>query len=144
MKSSGVQNLRPFKKLIRKALDAHSRHRDRHRPTGCSFALSDRVDYFDPQRWDELTAGHSVFLSRRYLRVLEVAGPPNVRQRYAMIFHGNQPLAAVAAQAITASADRVPKATPNKPIGKTLAHLEEQILVCDAISRAAAPAGGRP
>jgi hypothetical protein len=70
-----MRSIKPLKKLAGKALAAHSRHRNRHRPTGCSFALSERVNYLDSARWDELVAGHSVFLSRQYLQVLEEAGP---------------------------------------------------------------------
>src|SRR5262245_23364303 len=115
----------PIKKIVGKAIAAHSRHRARHQPTGCAFAISDRVDYLELGAWDDLVRGHSVFLSRQYLRVLEQAGPENVRQRYALIFQGKQPIAAVVAQAVTASAARVPKPMRHKPVVRTLERIEE-------------------
>ena len=125
-----MPSFRPVTNLVKKARAAHSRHRDRHRPTDFGFALADRVDYLDGAAWDSLTAQDSVFLSRRYLRVLEDCGPRNVRQRYALIFRGREAVAAVAAQAVSASAARVPKETPSKVVSSTLKHVDQQILVC--------------
>jgi hypothetical protein len=125
-----MPRFRPITNLVRKAREAHSRHRDRHRPTDFGFALADRVDYLDGQAWDSLTAQESVFLSRRYLRVLEDCGPRNIRQRYALVFRGPQAVAAVAAQAVSASVARVPKATPSKIVSSALKRVDQQILVC--------------
>jgi hypothetical protein len=111
-----MASFRPVTTLVKKARDAHSRHRDRHRPTGFGFALADRVDYLDGLAWDSLTAQDSVFLSRRYLRVLEDCGPRNVRQRYALVFRGRDAVAAVAAQAVSASAARLPKEAPSQVV----------------------------
>jgi hypothetical protein len=125
-----MASFRPVTTLVKKARDAHSRHRDRHRPTGFGFALADRVDYLDGLAWDSLTARDSVFLSRRYLRVLEECGPRNVRQRYALVFRGRDAVAAVAAQAVSASAARVPKEAPSPVVSSALKHVDQQILVC--------------
>ena len=125
-----MPSLRPLTSFVKKARDAHSRHRDRHRPTDFGFALADKVDYLNGAAWDGLTAQDSVFLSRRYLRVLEDCGPPNIRQRYALVFRGREPVAAVAAQAVTVSAARIPKDTPSKAVTSALKHVDQQILVC--------------
>ena len=61
-------------------------HRERHRPSGFAFALADRIDFLDKTHWEKVTSHDSLFLSPRYLRVLEDAGPDNLRQCYALIF----------------------------------------------------------
>lgn len=125
-----MPKLKPLKKIVGKAKELREHHRERHRPTGFGFALSDSIDYLDGARWDELTAANSVFLSRPYLRVLESAGPENVRQRYALIFRGREAVAALTAQAVSVSAASVPKGVTRKAVVASLERLEEQILVC--------------
>lgn len=131
-------SLRPLKQLVSKAREVNAAHRDRHRPTGFGFALADSIEYLDAARWDAVTAAASVFLSRRYLRVLEAAGPDNVQQRYAMIFRGNEAIAAIAAQSVTINAAKLPQQSDqqsaSRVIGKAVAaplqRLEERMLVC--------------
>ena len=122
----------PLDKLVNKARRIREDHKERHRPSGFGFALADRVDYLDPVRWDALTASSSMFLSRRYLRVLEEAGPENLHQRYAMVFRGDEPVAALAAQCVTVALSRVSKGSKSKMSKVTgpLERLEEQMLVC--------------
>lgn len=125
-----MPNIKPLKKLVTKARDLRARHEERHRPSGFGFALADSVDYLDGERWDNLTADNSMFLSRRYLRVLEEAGPENLRQRYALIFRGREAVAAVAAQRVTLSAAETRKTSKHKTLSAPLEHLEENMLVC--------------
>lgn len=125
-----MQGIKPLKKLVSKARDLREGHRARHRPTGFGFALADSVEYLDAARWDGLTAGQSVFLARRYLRVLEEAGPENLRQRYAMIFRGREAVAAVAAQCVTVSAARVRKTGRHERLAAALERVRERMLVC--------------
>lgn len=125
-----MPSLKPIKKLVHQAKAIHERHRERHRPSGFGFALADSVDYLDAARWDEVTHGASVYLSRDYLRVLETAGPENLRQRYALIFQGQAPVAAVAAQIVTISAAKLPKSKAVQVATKPLERLEERMLVC--------------
>jgi Acetyltransferase (GNAT) domain len=125
-----MPSIRPLKGLLNKARDLREGHRARHRPTGFGFALADCVDYLDAARWDALASPHSVFLSRPYLRALEEAGPENMRQRYAMIFRGREPVAAVAAQCVTVSAARVRKAARHEKLAAPLERVRERMLVC--------------
>jgi hypothetical protein len=81
-----MPNIKPLKKLVTKARDLRDHHKARHTPSGFAFALADSIDYLDKAHWDQLTAHDSLFLSRRYLRVLEDAGPDNLRPCYALIF----------------------------------------------------------
>src|ERR1041384_6483333 len=83
------------------------RHEERHRPSGFGFAFADRVDFLDRQRWDDVTAGGSLFLRRDVLRVLEQHGPENILPRYAMIFRGDKPVAALTAQIVSVTGDRL-------------------------------------
>ncbi len=119
-----------LKKLVHKAKSMHERHRERHRPSGFGFALADSINYLDAARWDDVTRASSVYLSRQYLRVLEAAGPENLRQRYAMIFQGREPVAAVSAQIVTINAGKLPKSKAAQVATKPLERLEERMLVC--------------
>lgn len=125
-----MAGVKPLKKLVDKARDLREGHRARRRPTGFGFALADSVEYLDAARWDELTAPHSLFLSREYLRVLEEAGPENLRQRYAMIFRGREAVAAVAAQCVAVSAARVRKEPRHERLAAALERVRERMLVC--------------
>lgn len=94
-----------LRKLASALRDVRKRHRDRRRPSGFGFAFADRVEYFDPQRWDAVTNQSSRFLHRDVLHVIENHGPQNIQPRYAMIFEGEKPVAAVAAQVVTVTGD---------------------------------------
>jgi hypothetical protein len=91
----------PLRKVAESLRAIHSRHQERHRPTGFGFAIADRVDYLNRETWDTLTAQASLFLRRDLLRALEQHGPENIVPRYAMIFRGDKPVAALAAQMVT-------------------------------------------
>ena len=125
-----MPNIKPLKKLTNKARDIRDSHRVRHTPTGFGFALADSVSYLDVQRWDTLTANSSLFLSRRYLEVLEEAGPENLCQRYAMIFRGRDSVAVVAAQIIEISAARLRKTPRKEKLASALERVHERMLVC--------------
>jgi len=97
----------PLKKLKRSIRELQERHRDRHRPTGFGFVFADRVDYLDPERWDSVTRSGSIFLSRDVLRVVERHGPDNIQPRYAIVFRGDKAVAALAAQVVTVTGERL-------------------------------------
>lgn len=117
--------------------NALSRHKARHTPTGFEFLLSDRIGFIPHHAWDALTSPASVFLSRRYLEVIERAGPTNLTPRYAMVFSDGQPAAAVVAQSVTVTPDRLKK--PSERVGAKvlrrvaaagLGGLEQRLLIC--------------
>src|SRR5206468_7645003 len=72
---------RPPGSLRARLAAARERHRERHRPSGFGFALADSIDYLDAATWDDVSAGRSVFLQRRYLGALERACPDRERRR---------------------------------------------------------------
>src|SRR5215203_4030123 len=121
-----MPNIKPLQKLVTKARDLREHHRERHTPSGFAFALADRIDFFDKAHWDKVTSHDSLFLSRRYLRVLEDAGPENLRPCYALIFREKEPVAAIAAQSVTVSVARLrKKSATSDPLNR----LEEKMLV---------------
>src|SRR5262245_2195827 len=125
-----MPNIKPLRKLVTKARDLREHHRERHTPSGFAFALADSIDYLDQTHWDAVTAHDSMFLSRRYLQVIEAAGPENVRQCYALIFKEKEPVAAIAAQSVTVSVARLRKKASGNGRLDRLDRLEEKILVC--------------
>jgi len=92
--------------------------------------VADSIDYLDKAHWDHVTAHDSLFLSRRYLRVLEQAGPDNLRQCYALIFRDSEPVAAIAAQSVSVSVSRLRKKSSSNGRLDRLDRLEEKMLVC--------------
>jgi hypothetical protein len=92
-----------IKRLSSALRDAAERHRERHRSTGCSFALAERVELLNAEAWDQITGQASVLLQRPYLMALAATAPANVRHRFAIISKGDQLLAAIVCQIITVS-----------------------------------------
>ena len=125
-----MPRIKPLNKLVDKARDLRAGHKERHRPTGFGFALADSIEYLDANHWQAVTAGKSLFLTPQYLRVLEHAGPENLQQRYALIFRGRQPVAAVAAQSVTISLSRVSQKPRQGRTAAPLEKLQEKMLVC--------------
>ncbi len=109
---------------------AKADHEERHRPSGFAFALADSVAMLNPGHWDALTAGASVYLSRRYLAILESARPENLRPHVALVYRGAKPVAAVAAQSVDLRGDDLPKPTASKALRNALAKVKDRILVC--------------
>jgi hypothetical protein len=66
------------------------------RTTSCEIDLYDTIDEV-PAAWDHLAESDSLFLSRAYLQLLEVHGPPNQLPRYALIKKNGLPIVAVKA-----------------------------------------------
>jgi len=97
----------PLRKVAESFRAIRARHEERHRPTGFGFAFADRVDYLDREPWDCLTRPASLFLRRELLRALEQHGPQNIVPRYAMMFRGDKPVAALAAQIVTVTGSQL-------------------------------------
>jgi hypothetical protein len=107
MESASSSARRSLRELKTKLSDLHERHQIRQKPSGFGFVLGDRIDFLDPVRWDALTEGHSFFLQRSTLRVMEQHGPDNIEPRYVMIFRGEKPVAAMALQIVTVTGDHL-------------------------------------
>lgn len=96
---------RAARRLAASLSDLRERHRERHTPTGFGFAVADRIDYLDAAKWDAATRGASGFLRRGVLRAIEEHGPENLAPRYALVFRGAAPVAAVAVQIVTVTGE---------------------------------------
>ncbi|KQW02654.1 GNAT family N-acetyltransferase [Rhizobacter sp. Root1221] len=122
--------LKKLKPTIESVDTIKQRRVARRQASGLHFALADRIDFLNAEHWDRLAAA-SVFLSRDYLRVLEVHGPDNVQPRYAMAYStGGQPVAIMLFQRVRITGDRLRKPGPRKLIDKPLARIDEHLLVC--------------
>lgn len=64
------------------------------------FALAERISHLDAAAWDELTKNSGVFLKRPFLTALERALPANVSPRYALIYDGDEAIAAMSMQLV--------------------------------------------
>ncbi len=93
-----------LKNPLRSASRAWTRHRIRHTSVGCGCLFADRIDYINTDHWDRLVQSQSLCMSRRYLKVLEQHGPSNIVGRYAIVYRGDEPVAAISAQRVTLSA----------------------------------------
>ncbi|HEY3041489.1 MAG TPA: GNAT family N-acetyltransferase [Pyrinomonadaceae bacterium] len=125
-----MPKIKPLKKLVNKARELRDSHRERHRPTGFGFALADSIEYLDSIQWNAVVGNKSLFLSQPYLRVLEQAGPDNLLQRYALIFRGRKPVAAVAAQSVIVSLSRVSQKAKKGRAAARLEKVQEKMLIC--------------
>jgi GNAT acetyltransferase-like protein len=105
---------------------ARERHLARHRPTGFGFALADRIDYLDGSLWDDVVRDDGFFLGRPYLRALEEHAPENLVPRYALVFRGRKPAAAVVVQLVRVKAAQFVDRKKKSPLGGIRARL----LVC--------------
>ena len=103
----GEKSANAMRRLASSWRDIRERHRDRHRPSGFGFVLADRIDYVHPERWDAVTATSSIFLRRNLLRVIETDGPENIEPRYALVFRGEKPVAAVVAQIVSVTREQL-------------------------------------
>ena len=105
----------PLRKVAESLRAIRARHEERHRPTGFGFAFADRIDYLARESWDGLTRPASLFLRRDLLRALEQHGPENVVPRYAMIFRGEKPVAALATQIVTVTGSQLRHEAGKRP-----------------------------
>jgi predicted N-acyltransferase len=101
--------------LVRRISTHYRRRRELRRPTRFHFAIADRIDSLDGERWDLLAEPASFFLQRPYLRMLERAGPVNLEPRYGLISDDDGPVAAVAMQIVSLTPDRLRKLPANEP-----------------------------
>lgn len=89
----------------------------------------------NPEHWDSLTRGRSVFLSRRYLSLLHQHAPPGVRLHAALVYLDGRPVAAVAAQSIRVREENLPKSDRaarkrERTWRRAMAGIDQRVLVC--------------
>jgi|APLak6261678615_1056124.scaffolds.fasta_scaffold00454_5 hypothetical protein len=69
-------------------------------PRAVQFALAERLAHLDPSAWDALTRDASVFVRRPFLTALEAAAPDNLSTRYALMYAGDEAVAALVLQLV--------------------------------------------
>jgi hypothetical protein len=127
----------------RRLATAPARARLRRRPSGFGFALADRLASVNPAHWRHVTAGASLFCQRPYLEAVEQVGPATLAPRYAMVYRGREPVAALVLQLVSVSGDQfVPGSpAPTETVGlvprvvrplarEASAVVRERVLVC--------------
>ncbi len=68
--------------------------------TDFRFAFSDSIAFLNAGDWDFVSARSGVFLSRRFLGLLELNRPENLTTHYALVYSGDRPVAAIVAQSL--------------------------------------------
>ena len=96
-----------MKRLLAELKDARERHKQRRRPTGFEFASADRIQFLNADHWDAATSGSGFFLRRSYLALLEKCCPEGLCLRFALIYQSGEPKAAVVAQILRVSGDKL-------------------------------------
>ena len=117
------------RKVVESVRGARARHMARHEPTHAEFAVADRVEFLDPAAWDEVTRDAGVFLGRPYLRALQQAGPTNIRSRFALVYRGGRPVAALSAQIVHLELARLPSPSTKRAMLARLANHETDVFV---------------
>ncbi|HEY4641833.1 MAG TPA: GNAT family N-acetyltransferase [Thermoanaerobaculia bacterium] len=90
----------------------------------------------NPEHWDRLTAGKSLFLSRQYLSLLRDHAPPGVRLHVALVYRDGNPVAAIAAQSLCVRQDQLRPETEararkrERALRRTMDGLDHRVLVC--------------
>jgi predicted N-acyltransferase len=69
-------------------------------PRTVKFALAERIAHLDSAAWSALTKDASVFLQAPFLTALEQALPANVSPRYALMYLGDEAIAALSMQLV--------------------------------------------
>lgn len=70
----------------------------RHRPSRFGVALFDSIHYVPADAWAKVVPESRLFMRPVYLSALESSGSTDLRHRYALLYDGRQPVAAVAMQ----------------------------------------------
>jgi hypothetical protein len=112
---------------------ALQRHDKRARPGGLDCALSDRIDFLNPDHWDALTRDASFFLSRGYRRLLEAHAPSGMSPRYALVYRDGKPIVAIAAQVLEVRGNQLANLPESRVRKKALEQVRTRLLVCGSL-----------
>jgi len=64
------------------------------------FALADSIAFLNASEWDSVSAHSGLFMSRRFLGLLEQNRPGNLTTHYALAYAEGRPVAAIVAQSL--------------------------------------------
>lgn len=74
--------------------------RGRDVPGGIRFAFADSIAFLNAGDWDTVAARSGLFMSRRFLALLEQNLPENLVTHYALAYLGDRPVVAIVAQSL--------------------------------------------
>lgn len=118
-----------IKDSITKIKDIQRRHDERRTPLQLNFAIADSIDFLNAAHWDEVAAGQSLFLSRRYLRAIETCAPANIQLRYALIYDQGRPVVILACQIADISGEQFFESSASTQ-SLLLGKFQQRMLVC--------------
>jgi predicted N-acyltransferase len=112
---------------VKSALSERREVRKRLRgPAELRYAIADSIGMLDAPAWKGLTGQSGFFLSYGYLRALEAVLPSNLTPRYALVYDGDRPVAAIYMQLADIKLAQASKASLG-PLGESLG---QRILTC--------------
>jgi hypothetical protein len=123
----------PIKRAVAKVRQKLERRAKRAAPSGLHCALADRVGFLNPAHWDALTRDGSFFMTRAYRELLELHAPAGMCHRYALVYRGDQPIVALAAQVVEISGNQLANLPDSKLRKKALGQFRARILVCGSL-----------
>lgn len=114
---AGAATVRPptrHRRMTSRIQAALARARFRKQMAPVRFAFADRIDFLNPVHWDAVTEPRGFLMQRAYFRELERVRPPNLDPRYALLYRGDEPVAALGMQIVGIDATNLRKDTPKK------------------------------
>ena len=106
-------------------------------PSGFQFAIASRIEHLNADDWDAVTAGASVFLSRRFLVSVQDEFAGKLLRDFAIVYDASQPVAAVATQTFDVSGDQLvgkenagKRSVPDELKQRSLALLKRRVMMC--------------
>jgi hypothetical protein len=123
----------PIGKAAGSIKEALKRHTRRATASGLSAVLADRIDFLNPDHWDELAESASFFMSRAYRGLLETWSPAGMQSRYALVYRDGKPIVALAAQILEISGDQLTNLADSRVRKKALASFKARLLVCGSL-----------
>jgi hypothetical protein len=123
----------PIKRAASRIKQAIERHEKRGAPSGLHAALADRVGFLNPEHWDAVTRDGSFFMSRGYRQLLESHSPEGMQQRYALVYRGDKPIVALAAQVLEVSGNQLANLPESRLRKKALGQFTARLLVCGSL-----------
>ena len=117
------QKLRSVKTALSERREVRKRLRG---PAELRYAIADSIGMLDSAAWKGLTEAAGFFLTYDYLRRIEGVLPSNIDPRYALVYEGEQPVAAIYMQIADIKLAQASKASLGA-IGETL---RQRVLTC--------------
>lgn len=110
---------------LRAAID---RVRLRKQAIPLHLVLAERIDQLNPAHWDQVTAHRGLLCSRGYHRMLEQVRPANLDPRYAMVYRGDQPVAALSLQWLSVQGDQLHRVEAGSGLRKAASKLTRSVI----------------